>query len=72
MASNHESGQINTYEIYFNLDPEIIELWNTLCVTDEYRQKFQQKLTYFKEDIHSLVLDYEKNSLKRVYEYIMV
>lgn len=73
--SNYKSGQINTYGEHdglFDLDPELIKLWNTLCVTDDYRKKFQQKLRYFKEESHWLLLNYEKESLKKIYEYIMV
>ena len=64
---------INTKMEYpaIDIDSDVVDLWNALGVTQKYRMMFANKMLYFNDGIHNSIIDYERNSLKKIHDLIV-
>ena len=53
------------------IDNELINLWDSLGVTLEFRKKFNFKLNYFSNEYQKIILDCEKYKMKKIYDLII-
>ena len=53
------------------IDNELINLWNILGVTFEFRKRFQLKLNYFSQEYQKIFFDCEKKKMRKVYDLIL-
>ena len=52
------------------IDNELSNLWNTLGVTSDFKKKFQFRLTYFGEEYQKIIIEVEKQKMKKIYNLI--
>ena len=52
------------------IDNELSNLWNTLGVTSDFKKKFQFRLTYFDEEYQKIIIEVEKQKMKKIYNLI--
>ena len=52
------------------IDDELSNLWNTLGVTSDFKKKFQFRLTYFDEEYQKIIIEVEKQKMKKIYNLI--
>ena len=64
---------INTKMEYpaIDIDSDVVDLWNALGVTQKYRMMFANKMLYFNDGIHNSIIDYERNSLRKIHDLIV-
>ena len=53
------------------IESDVVDLWNDLGVTQKYRMMFANKMLYFNDGIHSSIIDYERNSLRKIHDLIV-
>ena len=53
------------------IDNELINLWNILGVTFEFRKRFQLKLNYFSQEYQKILIESEKIKMKKIYDLIL-
>ncbi len=52
------------------IDLELIKLWDNLQVTNEFRKKFFQKLSFFSHEYQKIIIESEKQNVLKTYELI--
>ncbi len=53
------------------IDNELMNLWNILGVTFEFRKRFQLKLNYFSQEYQKILIECEKKKMKKIYDLIL-
>ena len=53
------------------IDDELINLWDALGVTFEFRKRFHFKLSYFSKEYQKIIFESEKNKMKKIYDLII-
>ena len=53
------------------IDNELINLWDSLGVTLEFRKKFNFKLNYFSNEYQKIIFECEKYKMKKIYDLII-
>ena len=52
-------------------DNELINLWDSLGVTLEFRKKFNIKINYFSNEYQKIIFECEKYKMKKIYDLII-
>jgi hypothetical protein len=67
---NIYSSEKNNNRRNFEIDSDLIILWDNLKVTNEFQKRFTQKLNCFSPEYQKIIIESEKQQCKKTYDLI--
>jgi len=67
---NIYSSEKNNNRRNFEIDSDLIILWDNLKVTNEFQKRFTQKLNFFSPEYQKIIIESEKQQCKKTYDLI--
>jgi hypothetical protein len=68
---NIYSSDKNNHKENSEIDIELLKLWDYLKVTNDFRKRFIQKLSYFSQEYKKIIIESEKQQVKKTYDLII-
>ena len=65
------SSDKNNHKENSEIDTELLKLWDYLKVTNDFRKRFIQKLSYFSQEYKKIIIESEKQQVKKTYDLII-